>query len=82
MTQTLLVEKTDFADVSVVNYDEGALADNQIRVDINSFALTANNVTYMVTGDQIGYWSVFDPTAYDLTQDRGQGPFIGPIGNK
>jgi len=27
----------------------------------------------MVTGDQIGYWSVFDPTAYDLTQDKGQG---------
>jgi len=71
--QTLLVNKTDFSDVSIVNYDEGGLADGQIRVDIGPFALTANNVTYMVTGDQIGYWSVFDPTAYDLTQDKGQG---------
>mgnify|MGYP000170553765 CR=1 FL=1 len=78
MTQTLLVEKTDFADVSVVNYDEGALADNQIRVDINSFALTANNVTYMVTGDQIGYWHVFNPAAYDLgSEEQGRMPVWG-----
>lgn len=71
--QTLLVNKTDFGDVSIVNYDEGALPDGQIRVDIGPFALTANNVTYMVTGDQIGYWSVFNPAAYDLTKDKGQG---------
>lgn len=71
--QTLLVNKTDFGDVSIVNFDEGELPNGQIRVDIGSFALTANNVTYMVTGDQIGYWSVFDPTAYDLTKDKGQG---------
>lgn len=71
--QTLLVNKTDFGDVSVVNYDEGDLPDGQIRVDIGPFALTANNVTYMVTGDQIGYWSVFNPMAYDLTQDSAQG---------
>lgn len=71
--QTLLVNKTNFGDVSVVNYDEGVLPEGQIRVDIGPFALTANNVTYMVTGDQIGYWSVFDPTAYDLTKDKSQG---------
>ncbi len=71
--QTLLVNKKDFADVSIVNYDEGDLPEGQIRVHIKSFALTANNVTYMVTGDQIGYWSVFDPGAYDLTKDKAQG---------
>ena len=71
--QTLLVNKTNFGDVALVNYDEGALAEGQIRVDIGPFALTANNVTYMVTGDQIGYWSVFDPAAYDLTTDKSQG---------
>ena len=71
--QTLLVNKTDFTDVAIVNYDEGELPDGQIRVDIGPFALTANNVTYMVVGDQIGYWSVFEPAAYDLTQDKTQG---------
>jgi len=71
--QTLLVNKTDFSDVSIVEYEHGELPNGQIRVEIGPFALTANNVTYMVTGDQVGYWSVFDPTAYDLTQDKGQG---------
>lgn len=71
--QTLLVNKKDFSDVSIVNYDAGELPDSQIRVEISSFALTANNVTYMVTGDQIGYWCVFDPHAYDLTSDKRQG---------
>jgi len=71
--QTLLVNKTDFSDVSIVSYDEGALPDGHVRVDIGPFALTANNVTYMVTGDQIGYWTVFDPIAYNLTQDKEQG---------
>ena len=71
--QTLLVNKTDFTDIAIVNYDEGPLPEGQIRVDIGPFALTANNVTYMVTGDQIGYWSVFDPAAYKLTQDKTQG---------
>jgi len=71
--QTLLVNKKDFSDIAIVNYDEPGLPEGHIRVDIGPFALTANNVTYMVTGDQIGYWSVFDPTAYDLTQDKGQG---------
>ncbi len=71
--QTLLVNKTDFGDLSIVNYDEGELPDGHIRVDIGPFALTANNVTYMVTGDQIGYWSVFNPSAYSLTKDKAQG---------
>ncbi|WP_017931402.1 DUF2855 family protein [Robiginitomaculum antarcticum] len=72
MGQTLLVKKDDFSDVSIVNYDEGDLVAGHIRVDIGPFALTANNVTYMVTGDQIGYWSVFDPAAYNLG-GAGQG---------
>lgn len=73
MSQTLLVNKTNFADVDVVNYDEGALAEGHVRVDIGPFALTANNVTYMVTGDQIGYWTAFDPAAYGLSDDASKG---------
>jgi len=42
--QTLLVNKTNFGDVAIINYDEDDLADGQIRVDIGPFALTANNV--------------------------------------
>jgi len=69
MTQTLLVNKSDFSDISVTQYDAGELADGFIRVSIGPWALTANNITYMVTGDQIGYWKFFDPDAYDIGQD-------------
>jgi len=66
MTQTLLVNKSDFADVTLVDQDEGPLADGAIRVSVGPWALTANNVTYMVTGDQIGYWGFFRPDAYGI----------------
>src|SRR5688572_1087586 len=35
------------------------LAAGQILVQIDRFALTANNVTYGAVGDQLGYWSFF-----------------------
>lgn len=37
------------------------LDDGQVRVAIERFALTANNVTYAVAGDMLGYWD-FYPT--------------------
>jgi len=72
MTQTLLVNKSDFADVTIVNQEEGSLANGAIRVSVGPWALTANNVTYMVTGDQIGYWGFFRPDAYGIDME-GQG---------
>jgi hypothetical protein len=41
------------------------LADGKIRVKIERFAFTANNVTYAVTGDRIGYWQFFPPGGED-----------------
>jgi hypothetical protein len=35
------------------------LADGQVLAHVDSFALTANNVTYGVAGDMIGYWKFF-----------------------
>lgn len=35
------------------------LEPGQVLVDIDRFALTANNITYAVTGDSIGYWGFF-----------------------
>ncbi len=64
--ETLLVNKTDFADVTYLKAGEAELAAEHIRVSVGPWALTANNVTYMVTGDQIGYWGFFDPKAYGI----------------
>lgn len=43
----------------------GGLADGQIEVAIKQFGLTANNITYAVVGDRIGYWSFYPPIGDD-----------------
>ena len=73
MSQTLLVNTDDFAEVALVNIEEDALADGCIRLALGPWALTANNITYMVTGDQIGYWHYFNPAEYGLQMDEGDG---------
>ena len=69
MPQTLLVNRQDFSDVAIVSHDNGQLADGFIRVEIGPWALTSNNITYMVTGDQIGYWKFFEPSDYGIEMD-------------
>lgn len=66
MAKTLLVNRQDFTDVALVNIEDGSLADGYIRVEIGPWALTANNITYMVTGDHIGYWQYFEPKHYGI----------------
>jgi hypothetical protein len=39
--------------------DAGALPDDALLVKVVSFALTANNITYAVLGDQLKYWQLF-----------------------
>lgn len=49
------------------------LADGQVRLRVDRFALTANNVTYAVFGDMLGYWDFF-PTG---DPEWGRVPGIG-----
>jgi len=42
------------------------LDDAQILLKVNKFAYTANNVTYAVAGDMIGYWQFFPPHGEDV----------------
>jgi hypothetical protein len=39
--------------------DAAALPDDAVLVKVATFALTANNITYAVTGDQLKYWQLF-----------------------
>lgn len=39
--------------------DATALSDDALLVKVASFALTANNITYAVLGDQLKYWQLF-----------------------
>ena len=54
-----LVRKSDLGEIRLREVEETALADGQVRVLIESFALTANNVTYAAFGDAMDYWRFF-----------------------
>ncbi len=53
------VKRDDIAQTRTVDLDMGALGDGEIRVRIDRFAFTANNITYGVVGERIGYWKFF-----------------------
>jgi len=63
------VRKDNFAKHRVfeaASADRGSqLGDGEIRVKIERFAFTANNVTYAVAGDRLGYWQFFPPSGDD-----------------
>ena len=57
--QQVHVDKSQLTDAQVVSFDAPALADGAIRLAIESFSVTANNVTYAVMGDSFRYWHFF-----------------------
>jgi hypothetical protein len=59
MAQTVHVTKSDLTDAHVVDHDLPPLADGHARLRVESFAVTANNITYAVIGDMFGYWNFF-----------------------
>ncbi len=63
------VQKDEIENCRVVDSapDGGStgLGDAAVRVQIDRFAFTANNVTYAVAGDLLGYWQFFPPTGAD-----------------
>lgn len=57
--QRILVDQQK---ITAVTQDESAPADlqpNEVRIALESYALTANNVTYAASGFAIGYWQFF-----------------------
>ncbi len=55
----------------------GGCADGQIRVRVDAFGFTANNVTYAAAGDMIGYWKFFPAPDTDDGVDWGRVPVWG-----
>ena len=58
-----LVHKTEFQRLERVSTPTRALASGAVRVRIDQFAFTANNITYAVFGDAMRYWG-FYPTEH------------------
>lgn len=52
------VNRTNLSETSycsIPDYD-GIELENEVVLKVDKFALTANNITYGVAGDMIGYW--------------------------
>lgn len=54
----LIVNRQDFSKSQWVSR-EAEVEDGQILIEIEKFALTANNITYAVAGDMLNYWAFF-----------------------
>ena len=62
--QSLWVKKNELAKSEWHESELPALADGQVLLAVEKYALTANNITYAVVGDGFGYWNFF-PTGDD-----------------
>lgn len=70
-----LIDRTDLSRTEVRPLpapDTVVLADGEVLLDIERFALTANNITYGVYGDRLGYWRFFP-----AEDNRGRIPVWG-----
>ena len=54
-----LVDRDDYRNTKVVEFEPDHLVDGDVRVRVDAFGFTANNITYAAAGDMIGYWTFF-----------------------
>ncbi|MDP1631759.1 MAG: DUF2855 family protein [Caulobacter sp.] len=54
-----IVSKGDLRQTRVDVAPPADLAEGDIRLSVDSFALTANNITYAVYGERMGYWKFY-----------------------
>lgn len=53
------VDRTDFRRTQVVDRPPADLEQGQVRLAVERFAFTANNISYALSGDMLGYWGFF-----------------------
>lgn len=70
------VRKDAIADAALVESELGPLADGAVRLQVESFSVTANNITYAVVGDGFGYWNFFPAKGGD-PEGKGVVPMWG-----
>ena len=72
---TLCLEqrRDQLARTRIVSAPPKPLAEGEVRLRVDRFALTANNITYGVIGEMLGYWNFF-PAA---EQGWGRIPAMG-----
>ncbi len=77
-TIDFLVRKAQLGTTRLRTHPQSPLADGQVRVRIDQFALTSNNITYAAMGDAMQYWRFFPvPTDEADSADWGRIPVWG-----
>ncbi len=66
MSKRFVVERTNLHQTRWVNSPPATLAEGEVRMHVDSFALTSNNITYAAFGDAMNYWG-FYPTGEATT---------------
>lgn len=59
MAQTIWINKADLSELTIHEEALPMLGEGEARLRIESFSVTANNVTYAVSGGSFGYWNFF-----------------------
>ena len=59
MTTILRVKRGAIAEAELAERPTALLAEGEVRARTRDFGLTANNITYAVAGEMIGYWQFF-----------------------
>lgn len=62
-TTHLEIDRSDYSHSRLHKEPLGDLLPGHVRIRVERFALTANNITYAVVGDMLGYWSFFPAEA-------------------
>ena len=72
-TLDFLVQKDKLQNTGVRETPHAPLAEGQVRVRIDKFALTSNNITYAAFGDAMNYWAFFPVTQAAGVDTTGAG---------
>ena len=59
--QEFQTNKADLSKARLQDTPVSTLSDGEVRVKVDRFAFTANNITYAVMGVQLRYWQFFPP---------------------
>jgi hypothetical protein len=73
----LHVNRSSIGETRLVELPIGELADGQIRLQVQHFALTANNITYAQFGDMLDYWNFYPVTSDPASPTWGKVPAMG-----
>ncbi len=72
-----LVNKTDWKQHRFQDAPAPEIGDGQVLLRVDRFAFTANNITYALAGDMLGYWNFFPaPEGFGRLPTMGFGDVI------